>query len=153
MQEYLEDSLKLFQDYKIEKHTDDEKGYEFLDVGHYFITIKNPEGANDLSVKLGKEFTLFFGGWHKEYVASEEGYKSLIDTIRAIVDCSKCVYSMRFDNKTCFALGNVISENSIYGKAPKNLLNGIEEFKKIRLKNAKLRLISWQTEYNREFTY
>lgn len=55
---FVNDILNLFQDYKIEKHTDDEKGYEFLDVGHYFLTIKNPEGASDLSIKLGKEFVL-----------------------------------------------------------------------------------------------
>ena len=37
---FVNDILNLFQDYKIEKHTDDENGYEFLDVGHYFLTIK-----------------------------------------------------------------------------------------------------------------
>ena len=39
------------------------------------------------------------------------------------------------------------------GKAPKNILNGINEFKKVKLKGAKLRLIAWQTEYNREFVF
>lgn len=37
---FVNDILNLFQDYKIEKHTDDENGYEFLDIGHYFLTIK-----------------------------------------------------------------------------------------------------------------
>lgn len=149
----LDDILMLFQDYKVEKHTDDEKGYEFLDVGQYFIIIKNPEGENNLSIKLGKEFTLFFGGWHFEYTANEEGYRALIETMRTIIDCSKCVYRLKFENKSIFALGKVVTGSSTGCKAPKNILEGIEQFKKVKVRNAKLRLVSWQTEYNREFCF
>jgi len=153
MQKYVDDIMNLFQDYKIEKHTYDEKGYDFLDVGQYFITIINPEGENNLSVKLGKEFTLFFGGWHFEYAANEEGYREIIETMRTIIDCSKCVYRLKFEHKSIFALGKVVTGGSTGSKAPKNILDGIEQFKKVKVRNAKLRLVSWQTEYNREFIF
>ena len=150
---FVNDILNLFQDYKIEKHTDDEKGYEFLDVGHYFLTIKNPERASDLSIKLGKEFVLFFGGCQKEFPVDEEGYKMLIAGIRSILDCTSCVYSLRFEHKSIFAFGKVVTESSSGGKAPKNILDGINEFKKVKLKGSKLRLIAWQPEYIREFVF
>lgn len=153
MEHYLEDFLNLFQDYKIEKHTDDEKGYEFLDVGEYFLTIINPDDAGNLSIRFGKRFTLFFGGWHTEFVADENGYQDLIASIRAIIDCSKCVYCLKFEHKSVFALGKVVAQNAEKGSPPKNILDDIDEFKKIKLKNARLRLIAWQTEFNREFNF
>lgn len=149
----MEDILNLFQDYKIEKHTYDEKGYDFLDVGEYFLTIINPDDAGNLSIRLGKRLTLFFGGWHAEYIADENGYKDLIDSIRSIIDCTKCVYCLKFEHKSVFALGKVVTQNAEKGKASKNILDGIDEFRKIKLRNARLRLIAWQTEFNREFFF
>lgn len=153
MQHYMEDILNLFQDYKIEKYTYEDKGYDFLDLENCFLTIKNPENSGDLSIKIGKEFTLFFGGWHYEYTLDEEGYRKLIDDIRNIINCVKCVYSLRLENITHYALGGVMLEDSNDRKTPRNLLNGINEFKKIRTKGSKLRLIAWQTEYNKEFVF
>lgn len=151
LESFMNDILNLFQDYKIEKHTDDEKGYEFLDIGEYFLTIINPDDAGNLSIRLGKFLTLFFGGWHTEYVADENGYKDLIASIRAIIDCSKCVYCLKFENKSVFALGKVVTQDAEKGKASKNILDGIDVFKKIKCRNTRLRLIAWQTEFNREF--
>lgn len=149
----MEDILNLFQDYEIEKHTYDEKGYDFLDVGEYFLTIINPDDAGNLSIRIGTRFTLFFGGWHAEYIADESGYKDLIDSVRVIIDCTKCVYCLKFEHTSVFALGKVVTQNVEKGKVSKNILEGIDEFKKIKLRNARLRLIAWQTEFNKEFFF
>ena len=53
----------------------------------------------------------------------------------------------------CAAYRNGTSFYAEKGKASKNILDGIDEFRKIKLRNARLRLIAWQTEFNREFFF
>ena len=44
--------LGLLSGYKTEKHTFEDKGYDFLDVEQCFITVRSPEEANNLGIYL-----------------------------------------------------------------------------------------------------
>lgn len=142
--------LSLLAEYKTEIHTFEDKGYDFLDIDQVFVTVRNPEGTNNLSVKLGKEFTLFFGGWHKEYPATEEGYTEMLQVLQAITNCSQCVYVLSTFSSSRYTIGKTLSEKELNDKSVKSILNSNVAFKGVKLRNAKLRLIAWQTEYNKE---
>lgn len=145
--------LDLLAEYRTEKHTFEDKGYDFLDVGQYFVTVRNPEETNNLSIKLGNEFTLFFGGWHKEYDANDEGFKEMVKLLQSIIDCSQCVYVLSSLSVSRYAIGKVLSEKEVNDRNVKAIINAYQEFKGIKLKNVKLRLIAWQTEYNKEVCF
>ncbi len=146
----IDELLSLLTGYKTEKHTFEDKGYDFLDVGQSFIMVRNPEEANNLSVKTGNEFTLFFGGWHKEYEASDEGFNELLQDVQSLINCSQCVYVLSSASSSRYALGKVLTRDEINDRTLKNIINSYQEFRGIKLKNVRLRLIAWQTEYNKE---
>lgn len=142
--------LRLLAGHKTEKHTYKDKGYDFLDVGQYFVTVKNPEGTNNLSVKIGNEFTLFFAGCQKEYSATEEGFAEMVKVLQAIIDCSLCVYALYTEGSSRFTIGRILKEKELNDRMIKELIYSCQEFRGIKFRNVKLRLIAWQTEYNKE---
>lgn len=149
----INELLSLLAGYRTEKHTFEDKGYDFLDVGQCFITVRNPEEANNLSIKTGKEFTLFFGGWHKEYAADEEGFNEMIQVAQSILNCSQGVYILNSMNTSRYTIGPILSHKELKEKFIKNILHTNPEFKGLKLKNARLRLVAWQTEYNKEVCF
>lgn len=142
--------LSLLAGYKTENHTFEDKGYNFLDVGQFFVTVKNPEKTIDLSVRIGNGFTLFFAGTQTEFEFTEEGFENLKHFMQSILNCSQCAYVLITSNGTRYSIGKVLSDKEINEKTLKNIINSCAAFKNVKLKNAKLRLIAWQTEYNKE---
>ena len=145
--------LGLLSGYKTEKHTFEDKGYDFLDVEQCFITVRSPEEANNLSIKIGNEFTLFFGGWHKEYTTDEGGFSEMVQALQSILNCSQCIYMLSLTNASRYAIGPVLSHRELNEKSIKNILYTYPEFKGVKLKNVRLRLIAWQTEHNKEVCF
>ena len=142
--------LETLQEFKTEVHTADEKGYDFLDDGQYFISVLNPEGANNLAVKLGIGFTLFFGGWYQEYSATEEGFNSLVENINDVLDNNKCIYILSIEGSTRYVIGETLFVDQMQSKSLKSKILSIPEFKKSSLRNARFRVIYWNAKYNRE---
>jgi len=142
--------LETLQEFKTEVHTADEKGYDFLDDGQYFISVLNPEGTNNLAVKLGIGFTLFFGGWYQEYSATEEGFNSLVENIKDVLDNNKCIYILSTEGSTRYVIGETLFVDQMQSKSLKSKILSIPEFKKSSLRNARFRVIYWNAKYNRE---
>ena len=142
--------LETLQEFKTEVHTADDKGYDFLDDGQYFISVINPEGTNNLAVKLGNGFTLFFGGWYQEYLANEEGFNNLIENIKDILKNNSCIYILSTPGSTRYVIGETIFVDDMQSRSLKNKILSIPEFKKTSLRNAKFRVVYWNAKYNRE---
>ena len=149
--EKIDELLSLLVGYETQKYTFENKGYDFIDVGQLFVKVKNPEKTNDLSIKTSDVFTLFFAGTQKEFPANEQGFNELKILVQAILDCSQCVYVLNTTDGSRYAIGKVLSVKEINDKTIKNIINSFAEFRKMKMKNAKLRLIAWQSEYNKEF--
>lgn len=149
--EKIDELLSLLAGYTTEKYTFESKGYDFLDVGHWFITVKNPEKTYDLSIKTSNVFTLFFAGTQREFAANEEGFNSLKEAMLAILNCTQCVYVLRTAQSSYYTVGKILQESELDSKTIKNIINSVPKFKKVKIKNAKLRFVAWQSEYNKEF--
>lgn len=149
--EKTDELLSLLAGYKTKKYTFENRGYDFLDVGQLFVKVENPEKTNDLSIKTGDVFTLFFAGTQKEFPADEQGFNELKKSVQAIIECSQCVYVLNTTNGSRYAIGDVLSEKEINNKTIKSIISSFSEFKDQKVRNGTLRLVAWQTEYNKEF--
>ena len=96
---------------------------------------------------------MFFGGWHKEYATDEGGFSEMVQALQSILNCSQCIYTLSLTNASRYTIGPVLSHRELNEKSIKNILYTYPEFKGVKLKNVRLRLIAWQTEHNKEVCF
>lgn len=135
--------LALFGLYKTVVNDHNDKGFDFLDVGHLFITAYNTNEFTRMSVKIGRDFELFFGGWYRHYHATEEGYKSLVNDINGILTNAYCVYVVHTEHKSAYELEEARIANSV-----KTSIQKIKKFKRLKPKNARFKKIFWDATRN-----
>ncbi len=130
--------LSLLGALKFEEHTYQDKGYEFLEVDSTFITIYNPNNQERISIELGEEFRLFFGGWQTKFDANDDGCFLFINAVKGILSSLLSVYVLEVEDGIKHELAETFSINDI-----KEVAILIPAFKKYKLKNAKLRINTW----------
>ena len=78
--------IEKYKDLNPEVHLPDERGYELLNDGDYFVTLC---GENNLSIQFSDCITVFFGGWFNRFIDAVDAIK-VIDEILSRTLCVYC---------------------------------------------------------------
>lgn len=140
--------LALFGLFKTVVDDHNVRGFDFLDIGHLFITAYNTDETTRISVKIGRDFELFFGGWYRHYHATEEGYKSLVNDINGILTNTYCVYFVHTAHRSVYELEDAGIANSV-----KTSIQKIKKFKRLKPKKARFKKIFWDAARNIDICY
>ena len=126
--------IEKYKDLNPEVHLPDERGYEFLNDGDYFVTIC---GENNLSIQFSDCITVFFGGWYNRFIDAADAIKVIDD----ILSRTLCVYVLVFgDNRK-----TIIRENTEYHNADMVKLFNLSrtESRAVKRKNTLVKKVLW----------